>query len=135
MIVADTSAWIGHLRGTATPAARALGALLDGPEDIGLTDLVYAELLVGAADDLAAGRMGRDLALFPIITQIPLDDHVLAAKLRRDARAAGTPVRGIVDCLIAAACIRMDLPLLHDDRDFDRLAACSPLRVVTLADA
>lgn len=132
MIVADTSTWIAQFRGTGTPAARRLGALLDGPEDVGLTDLIYAELLVGAPDDLAARRIGRDLEHFPIVTQSPLEDHALAAKLRRDARAAGTPVRGIVDCLIAAVCIRLDLPLLHDDRDFDRLAACSPLRVVTL---
>ena len=93
---------------------------------------MYTELLVGARDDVHAQRLIHGLQAYPVVAQRPLDDHVLAAKLRRDARAAGTPVRGIVDCLIAAVCIRLDLPLLHDDRDFDRLAACSPLRVVAL---
>lgn len=129
MIVADSSVWIDHFRERPTPPVQALRRGLPG--GVALTDLVYCELLVGARDDVQAQRMVRTLQPLPVVTQLPLEDQVLAAKLRRDARAAETPVRGIVDCLIAAVCIRLDLPLLHDDRDFDRLAACSPLRVVT----
>jgi predicted nucleic acid-binding protein len=35
------------------------------------------------------------------------------------------------DCLIAAPCVRTGVPLLHADADFDRLAACTPLRIWT----
>jgi predicted nucleic acid-binding protein len=40
-------------------------------------------------------------------------------------------IRRTLDCLIASVCVREDLPLLHADADFDRLAACTPLRVVS----
>lgn len=130
MIIADTSVWVAHFRAEDTPAARTFAAFRREGQFAGMTDLVYAELLAGASDELAAKRLARQLEKFRICRQVPLEDHVIAAGLRRAARAAGTPVRGIVDCLIAAVCIRLDVPLLHDDRDFDRLALCSSLRVV-----
>jgi predicted nucleic acid-binding protein len=37
-------------------------------------------------------------------------------------------VRSLLDCLIAAIAIRHDATLVHRDRDFDTLAAVSPLR-------
>jgi predicted nucleic acid-binding protein len=36
---------------------------------------------------------------------------------------------GTIDALIAQLCIRDDLTLLTTDRDFDRIAKQSPLRV------
>jgi hypothetical protein len=37
----------------------------------------------------------------------------------------------VVDSRIAAARVAPDLPLPHDDRDFDLLASCTALTVVT----
>jgi len=46
----------------------------------------------------------------------------LLQSLRDDAEAT-------LDRLIAARCVRANAPLLHADKDFDRLASCTPLRI------
>jgi predicted nucleic acid-binding protein len=58
-----------------------------------------------------------------------IHDMRTAARCMRATREAGRTVRSLTACLIAAACIRARLPLLHNDRDFDTLAELTPLRV------
>jgi predicted nucleic acid-binding protein len=48
VILADTSAWVDHLRDRRTAAARRLAALLDG--GLATTDVVVMEVLAGARD-------------------------------------------------------------------------------------
>ena len=54
---------------------------------------------------------------------------VRAADLYRSLRKKGVAIRKPVDCLIAAVAIEYDVPLLHNDRDFDEIAGGSELRV------
>lgn len=56
-------------------------------------------------------------------------DHDLAASLYRRARAPGRTVRSLVDCLVAAAALRLDAPVLAQDRDYELLATVSDLRL------
>jgi predicted nucleic acid-binding protein len=44
-------------------------------------------------------------------------------------RRSGRTVRSLVGCLVAAIALRSDVPILHEDADFDAIAACLPLRV------
>lgn len=44
----------------------------------------------------------------------------------RAAAGHGVTVRSANDCLIAASCIEFDEPLLHLDRDFERIADVEP---------
>lgn len=62
--------------------------------------------------------------------EAPLETAALdeAVDLYRLARRIGITVRSSVDCLITVCAIRNDLTLLHDDRNFDRIAPVSPLR-------
>jgi predicted nucleic acid-binding protein len=46
-------------------------------------------------------------------------------------RRAGETVRSPIDCLIAAIAIRVGVPVLHGDGDFDVLSRYTPLRTVT----
>jgi predicted nucleic acid-binding protein len=39
------------------------------------------------------------------------------------------PVDGLEDCLIAAVAIRNDVPVLHNDADFDTLARHTALQI------
>jgi len=55
-----------------------------------------------------------------------------AVALYRLARRSGLTVRSGVDCLIAACAGRHNLTVLHHDRDFDRLAKVSQLRVQSI---
>jgi predicted nucleic acid-binding protein len=40
----------------------------------------------------------------------------------------GRTVRSLVDCVTAAVALRCEVPILHQDVDFDTIAACLPLR-------
>lgn len=71
---------------------------------------------------------GRLLA-FPVLHHQPLDDYISAARFYRQTRKTGVTIRNTLDCLIAATCVRAGATLLHSDRDFDRLARCTPLKV------
>ncbi len=53
-----------------------------------------------------------------------------AADIYRSLRRKGITVRKSVDCMIAAVAIEFDLPLLHNDRDFDPIEAHCGLRAV-----
>lgn len=127
MIVVDTSAWIEYLRATGSETDRVLtSALVTQP--LGLPDVVRMELLAGAreggVDDLL-----RFLARpRPVRTDSPAD-HDVAALLYRRARSEGLTVRSLIDCLVAAAALRLDAPVLARDRDFVALASVSDLRL------
>ena len=56
-------------------------------------------------------------------------DYYDAAALYRRCRRQGETVRKLADCLIAAVAIRAEIPILHNDRDFDTLARHTELQV------
>lgn len=129
MIVVDTSGWIGVLNGHDTPQVRRCVELLEDGAPLALTDVVYAEILQGLRSEREARSVARYLRWFPVLRLETLGDFELAARLYRSARSAGVTVRKTLDCLIAAPCVREDVPILHADEDFDRLASCTPLKV------
>jgi predicted nucleic acid-binding protein len=130
VIVIDTSVWIEFFRDTGVWQVEHLAGLIADDEPVALTDVVLTELLQGVPDDRQAGRLERRLAAFDVLRLGHLDDFRRAADLYRRARSTGHTIRRTLDCLIASVCIRDDAELLHVDADFDRLAACSALRVV-----
>lgn len=129
MIVVDTSVWIDVLGGRRTKGAKRCTELIERGEPVALTDVIFAEILQGLRSEQEAELVERHLRAFPMLRLERLDDFALAAQLYRRARASGVTIRKTLDCLIAAPCIRTGAPLLHADADFDRLAACSQLRI------
>lgn len=129
MIVVDTSVWIDVLNAVDSPAATTCVGLIEAGEPVTLTDIVFTEILQGLRVDREAAEVERHLRAFPILRLRTLEDFSLAAELYRTARRNGVTIRNTLDCLIAAPCIRAGAPLLHADADFDRLAACTPLRI------
>lgn len=132
MIAVDTSVWIDFLRGTDSAGSARLAELLQSGTPVAVTDVVVTELLQGMTSDADAELLEARLLAFPVLRLHAVDDFVLAASLYRQARAAGVTIRKSLDCLIAAPCVREGVPLLHADRDFDRLAGCTKLRVVAV---
>lgn len=129
MIVVDTSVWIDVLNERDSQQARRCVELIEEGEPVALTDIVFAEILQGFRSDKEARLVERHLKAFPVLRLEGLDDFALAAELFRRARRAGVTIRKTLDCLIAAPCVRTGAPILHADADFDRLAACTPLRL------
>jgi predicted nucleic acid-binding protein len=59
----------------------------------------------------------------------PLFDYADAARIYRTCRGRGFTPRAMADCLVAAIAIDRGCAVLHHDRDFDRIAACTGLVV------
>jgi predicted nucleic acid-binding protein len=129
-VIVDTSVWIDFFAGRDTWQAGLLAQQLDDEQPVGLTDVVYAEILQGIKDDGVLLGVERQLLALDVVGLEGLDDFRNAAQLYRAARRQGLTIRRTTDCLIATVCIREDRPLLHNDVDFDSLAVVSPLRLV-----
>lgn len=52
--------------------------------------------------------------------------YVEAARMYARCRWAGITPRTSIDCLIAQIAIEHDVPLYHDDRDFELIARVAP---------
>jgi predicted nucleic acid-binding protein len=129
MIVVDTSIWVDFLRGHDSDQVHRLVGLIEADEGVGITDVILSEILQGAPSEAAARRLDARFAPFDCFRLGTLEDFRRAAQLYRKARSAGYTIRRTLDCLIASVCIREDVPLLHADADFDRLAASTDLRI------
>jgi len=129
-MLADTSAWVEFLRGTGSPQHLTLTAALRDAEEVLIPDVVTLELLSGAGTERRALELRRLLAGFTALPAASPADHELAAELYRAARRAGETVRSLIDCLVAAAALRLGVPVLARDRDFEVLARVSPLQLV-----
>lgn len=129
MILVDTSVWIEYLcNGDQATVAR-LEALIDAGEDVRITEPIIMELLAGADTPLRESRISQLVNGLPLVPLNPALDYRAAAQLYVLSRKNGHPIRSLNDCLIAAVAVRTDAHLLHRDRDFDFLAAITPLSI------
>ena len=126
MILIDTSAWVEFLRDTGSPICNRVDELLDS--DIAICSAVQMEVLAGARDERHLSDLRRLLAraaVFPTEATHYED----AAALFRQCRRQGETVRKLIDCLIGAVAISAQIPILHNDTDFDVLARHTDLKV------
>ena len=126
MILVDTSAWIEFLRDTGSPTCLRVDEALSG--EIAICEAIRMEVLAGGRDGPHMESLRRLLARALMISIEPADfDH--AATLYRGCRRRGETVRKLIDCLIAAVAIRADVPVLHNDSDYDTLARHTALKL------
>lgn len=118
MILVDSSVWIDYFRGTATPQADKLDALL-GSEPLATGDLVLTEVLQGFGDDRDFNRARKLLTSLMVVDLAGRDIAIQAARNFRTLRARGITVRKTIDAVIATRCIASGFTLLYSDRDFD----------------
>ena len=128
MLIADTSAWIEFLRGTGSfPAGRLRQAI--SVKEVIIIDPILMEVMAGAHRG-AVTRTQRLLEAQYIEAMSPKLDWLDAATIYRELRWRGVTIRSQIDALVAAAAIRLDVPVLHHDRDFGHIARHTPLRMV-----
>ena len=127
MYLVDTSVWIDYLRGRDGRHVEFLRSLLPHSLVVGITHLIYMEILQGARDLVAFDRLrtyfgGQRIHTFADATA----GHASAARMYLECRRNGVTVRSTVDCLIAQCAIESGLILLHHDLDFKRIARVVP---------
>lgn len=124
VILVDTPVWIDWLRRGTRPGSRVLERLLD-VQDIALAAVILQELLQGARGVSELARLRNSFAGLPLLVP-DANTYADAGALYARCRWAGTTPRSPHDCLIAQTAIEHGLPLLHDDADFERIAAVEP---------
>lgn len=127
MILIDSSAWIEYLRDTGSPICQRVDDLLSA--EIATCAPVRMELLAGARDDIHLQQLRGLLARATLVATEPTD-YDTAAQLFRTCRRRGETVRRMVDCLIAAHALRVDIPVLHADADFEILVRHAGLKTI-----
>jgi predicted nucleic acid-binding protein len=122
MILVDSSAWIEYLRDTGSPACHRVDKLLSSETPIATCDTVVMELLAGSSSEREATMLLRLLDRCQFFPTRPLFDSTGASDIYRACRRSGFTPRAINDCLIASIAAANGLAILHQDRDFDRIA-------------
>ncbi|MCY4629597.1 MAG: PIN domain-containing protein [bacterium] len=128
MLLADTSAWIEFLRATESAQARRLRDAIAGREVV-VIDPILLEVMAGAQRDSVAS-LQRLLVAQHVEGLTPRLDWLDAARIYRELRRHGETLRSQMDALIAAVAIRLAVPVLHRDRDFDTIARHTSLHTV-----
>lgn len=128
MILVDTSVWIEFFSGMDAAAVHILENLIEGEEDICISDYILAEVLQGFRKDRDFDLARENLIRFPIYSLGSPGSYIAAARIYRKCRKRGVTIRKTADCIIAQTAIENRFVLLHDDADFDRIAKVCPLK-------
>ena len=126
-MIADSSAWIEFLRASGSPQHLRLKRALASGQLVLMLDVVYQEVLQGASG--VAEFIQLQTLLDDAPTRTSPDSRETArqaAMLYARCRWRGITIRSPNDCLIAACAVEAGEPLLHADRDFERIAAIEP---------
>jgi len=130
-IIADTSVWISFLNGSNDAATHELREAAFSAQ-LYICPVIIQEILQGIKDDSIFKLCKEQLVAVPMLKANMWDASTGSASIYRQLRKLGITVRKPNDCLIAWYAIAYDLSLLHSDRDFDLIAAHTPLKVISL---
>jgi len=128
-ILVDTSAWIDFFNGISSSPRISLRKLLEAEEEVCISNYILAETLQGFKDDREFEAAKRHLLHLPILDLALTELYINAAQLYRTCRKRGLTIRKTADCLIAQTAIENGVTLLHNDKDFDRIASVSSLQI------
>ena len=129
MIVVDSSVWIDYFNGKKTRQTDWLDSAL-GSTPVIMGDLILTEVLQGFQNNKEF-RVAKDLLLsMPFMPMVGQAIALKSAENYRSLRRKGVTVRKTIDVIIGTFCIYYQLPLLHDDRDFDPMVKFLGLKIV-----
>ncbi|MFZ5875100.1 MAG: type II toxin-antitoxin system VapC family toxin [Nitrospirota bacterium] len=129
MILVDTTVWVDFFRGANSSVNRIFRELIEREDDLCLTPLNLTEILQGIRHDALYQETKEHLLQFPLFHPEGVSTFLHAAEIYRACRRRGRTIRSTIDCVIAAIAIEHDLMVLHRDRDFVHIAACTRLRL------
>jgi predicted nucleic acid-binding protein len=120
MVLIDTTVWIDFFRGNDTPQVDVLEKLIAEEADICTCGIIMMEVLQGIRSDT---DYKTTRSHFNTLIYLPADRNtfISGARIYRTLRQKGITIRKPVDCLIASIALENDVPLLHNDRDFDQI--------------
>jgi len=120
MVLVDTTVWIDFFAARSSGHVVALENLIKSREDICICGIVLTEALQGIRKD-SEFKKTRDLFNNLLFLPMPYPVFLKAAEIYRGLRRKGITIRKPVDCMIASVAIENNIPLLHNDKDFEAI--------------
>jgi predicted nucleic acid-binding protein len=130
MILVDSSVWIDYFNGRKTWQTDLLENLFSNVPII-IGDLILTEILQGFRSDNDYKTAKSFLSGLPFRQMGGYQVAVQSAQNYRTLRKKGVTVRKTIDVIIGTYCILEDLPLLHDDRDFEPMVSNLALKILS----
>jgi predicted nucleic acid-binding protein len=128
-ILVDTSVWIDFFNGVSSAPRVSLRKLLEAEEEVCIPSYILAETLQGFKNEREFEAARTHLLHLPILDATTPEKYISAAQPYRTCRKRGVTIRKTADCLIAQTAIEHGAPLLHNDKDFDRIASVNSLQI------
>ena len=127
MILVDTSVLVDFLKGGLGKKTQLFKEIMLNDIPFGFSALTYQEVLQGARDEGEFARLDAYMSTQKLYC-IPQTCSVYgrAGRMYFDLRRQGITVRSTIDILIALTAMDNGLQLLHNDSDFDMMAAHVP---------
>ena len=124
MILVDTSVLIDYLKGQENRKTNLFHIVMERGIPYGISNIIYLELLQGARSTAEFDTLKEyleTLEFFEISDDRKTYENI--ARLNILCRSSGVTVRGTIDLIITQIAIDNNLMLLHNDKDFDRIAS------------
>jgi predicted nucleic acid-binding protein len=130
MIIVDSSVLIDYLKGVDSVQVTYLDDIIHQAGDYRIPAICCQEVLQGARDEHEWRQLHQYLTTQTVLVPSdPLAAHISAARIYYDCRRRGHTIRSTIDCFIAFMAIENNAVLLHNDRDFEAISSCTPLKV------
>ncbi len=130
MVLVDSSVWINYFNGKNTWQTEILDQmLLQIPLFTG--DLILTEVLQGFREE---NEYNKAKEVMRILSCQQLGGYKIAIKSAenyRKLRKKGITVRKTIDVIIGTFCISENIPLLHDDKDFEPMVKYLGLKSIS----
>ena len=122
LILVDTSVLIDYLKGIENVKTCLFEKVIKQKIPFGISSYTYQEVLQGARDDKEFNELKEYLSSQNIF-YLPEDIETYndAAQMFYRLRLQEITVRSTIDILIALTCVKYDLILMHNDKDFDMI--------------
>lgn len=130
MVLVDTSVLINFFKGNSNKAVEKLNLIIEQNIPFGISPFTYLELLQGSKTENEFALLDEYLS-----TQIfyhlkhNIKSYSEAAKIRIKCNKKGITINSTIDFLIVQTVLDNNLFLLHNDKDFDKIAEVIDLKI------
>ena len=126
--IIDTSVWIDYFNTITSNETNAADKLLEDKSVI-ILPVILQEILQGIREKETFDSVKGLLLSLDFFQFNGIETAIDAASLYRFLKTKRVTVRKPNDCLIAVICINNNIPLLHNDKDFDNIAKHTSLKI------
>ena len=129
LILVDTTVWIDFFAAKSASYVKILEDLIEQKEDICVCGIILTEVLQGIKGE---NEFKKTKNIFTSLLFLPMsyETFLRAAEIFRGLRQKGITIRKSMDCMIASVAIELNIPLLHNDKDFKPIERHFGLKVL-----